>query len=51
MYLDKWVSINLTVKVYYGKKRDETKSHLLEWIHIYQDLWKKKKKKSTYQKG
>ena len=48
MYLDEWVSINLTEKVYYGKKRDETKSHLLERIHIYQDLWKKKKKKSTY---
>ena len=51
MYLNEWISINLTEKVYYGKKRDETKSHLLERIHIYQDLWKKNKKKSTYQKG
>ena len=41
MYLDEWVSINSTSKVYYRRK--EMRQRTCCGCHIYQDLWKKKK--------
>ena len=42
MYLDEWVSINLTSKVYYRRKRDETKNLL--WMPYLSRSMKKKKR-------
>ena len=46
MYLDEWVSINSIDKVYFCRKRDVTKSHILEWMpYLSRSMEKKKEKK------